>query len=392
MTKFSVLLPTRNRLKYLRYAVESVLQQNYPDWEIIISDNDSEEDIRGYVASLAEPRIKYYRTPNFIPVTDNWNNALEKSTGDYVIMLGDDDCLLNNYFTHALSLIKQFQSPDFIYSSAFQYAYPEVFPGHPEGMLQKWGNAIFFEGKQQPFIIEKEEAIPLVKETMQFKVMYNYNAQFVLVHRSLIRKLQTQGPFYQSPYPDYYSTTALFLNAQRILAVPDPLVVVGITPKSFGFYYFNKKENEGNDFLKNVPDQSILKDVEKYVMPGTDMNSSWMLALETVKKNYGNQFNLKLNYSRYRLLQILHHYKKFATDGSTTTKDLWKMSKHLFWTEKIVYLIPFYLLALGLKMHPNRAALIYDLTIGLSHPRYTMTKIDGQFRTILDVFEKMKIP
>ena len=47
--KLSVLLPTRNRLTFLRYAIESVRRQDVPDWEIIVSDNHSEEDIAGYI-------------------------------------------------------------------------------------------------------------------------------------------------------------------------------------------------------------------------------------------------------------------------------------------------------------------------------------------------------
>ena len=42
--KFSVLLPTYNRLDLLQYAVESVTRQDYDDWELIISDNQSEDD------------------------------------------------------------------------------------------------------------------------------------------------------------------------------------------------------------------------------------------------------------------------------------------------------------------------------------------------------------
>src|SRR5687768_11034765 len=84
--KFSVLLPTRNRLELLRYAIESVRRQFYQDWEIVVSDNDSIEDVRGYVASLGDGRIRYVRTPRFIPVTDNWSNALAHSSGDYVVM------------------------------------------------------------------------------------------------------------------------------------------------------------------------------------------------------------------------------------------------------------------------------------------------------------------
>src|SRR5687768_14162221 len=117
--KFSVLLPTRNRLEYLRYAVQTVLRQDYADWELIISDNFSEDDIAGYVQSLNDERIKYYRTDSFVPVTDNWNNALYKSSGDYVIMLGDDDGLMPGYFTTMQRLIAEYSEPDVIYTKAY---------------------------------------------------------------------------------------------------------------------------------------------------------------------------------------------------------------------------------------------------------------------------------
>ena len=58
----SVLLPTRNRLEFLRYAIETVRRQDDGDWEIVVSDNDSEEDIAGHVAALGDDRIRYVRT------------------------------------------------------------------------------------------------------------------------------------------------------------------------------------------------------------------------------------------------------------------------------------------------------------------------------------------
>src|SRR3954469_20581515 len=114
--KFSVLVPTRNRLAYLKNALETVRRQDYDDWEIIVSDNFSDEDIGGYVGSLDDPRVKYSRTDRFVPVTENWNNALERSTGDYVVMLGDDDGLMPGYFRTALGLIEQFGRPEVIYA------------------------------------------------------------------------------------------------------------------------------------------------------------------------------------------------------------------------------------------------------------------------------------
>src|SRR5665811_1962196 len=119
--RFSVLLPTRNRLEYLRYAVESVLRQDDAAWEIVVSDNHSEEDFAGYVASLGDQRVRYARTEKFVPVTENWNNALRLSTGEYFVMLGDDDALLPGYFSSMRKRIAAFSGPDAIYHSALLY-------------------------------------------------------------------------------------------------------------------------------------------------------------------------------------------------------------------------------------------------------------------------------
>ena len=52
------------------------------DWQLAISDNCSEQDIAGYVASLADPRIVYRRTERAVPVTENWNRPLGAAIDD----------------------------------------------------------------------------------------------------------------------------------------------------------------------------------------------------------------------------------------------------------------------------------------------------------------------
>lgn len=90
MTKFSFLLPTRNRLDLLNYAVETVLRQDYVDWEPIIWDNFSDEDIGDCVAKLHDARLLYSRTDRFVSVTENWNNTLNDALGDHLMMLSDE--------------------------------------------------------------------------------------------------------------------------------------------------------------------------------------------------------------------------------------------------------------------------------------------------------------
>ena len=176
--KFSVLLPTRNRLNLLSYAIETVIRQDYLDWEIIISDNCSEEDIKNYVVSLNDPRIKYYQTEEFIPVTENWNNALTKSDGDYVIMLGDDDCLMQGYFSRLKKVIEENDSPDLIYTSALLYAYPGVIPGHSEGFLRSYSHSKIFRSAHEPFMLGRSDAVALVNYSVDFRMRFDYNMQF----------------------------------------------------------------------------------------------------------------------------------------------------------------------------------------------------------------------
>jgi len=388
--KFSVLLPTRNRLEYLRFAVTSVLKQDYSNWEIIISDNFSHEDIKSYVDSLNDSRIKYFRTSSFISVTDNWNNALEKSSGDYFIMLGDDDCLLKNYFNFCHTHLQEHGFPDLIYNSAVQFTYPNVNPSIPHGQVDRHAYATFLVGAQSPFIVDKDEARKLAQSALNFNVTVNFNAQHCLISRSLMNQMKKFGPFYQSPYPDYYSTVALLLSSQRILAVPTPLVVIGVSPKSFGCYYINDAEKQGNAFLNNIPDMQHYNDIKKHILSGTIMNTSWLLAMETIKLNYKEEIVLEVNYTKYRMLQVLHSLKKFACFEQTKMSDLLKLAKDLFWWERIAYLIPFFI-SIIIRYQPKKSLskrCATRMAYRFSHPRLGPSKnIAGEYNNILDVFD-----
>src|SRR4051812_46145016 len=238
--RFSALLPTRNRLHYLRFAVESVLRQDDPDWELVVSDNDSEDDIAGYVASLGDDRVRYVRTDSFVPVTENWNNALRHSTGDYIVMLGDDDALLPGYFAAMRRHIERFGAPDAVYTSAMLYAYPGVDAAAPRGYLQPYGYASFLRGASEPFELGRAVARRAVAQAMDFRVRYGFNMQFALVSRRLADRIAADGDgdgeLFRSPFPDYFAMNMVMLGAAPLLVDPEPRVVIGVTPRSYGFF------------------------------------------------------------------------------------------------------------------------------------------------------------
>ena len=381
--KFSVLLPTRNRLDLLSRAIETVRRQDYDNWEIIVSDNFSEEDVAGYIRSLGDPRIKYFRTDRFIPVTDNWNNAIDKSEGDYIIMLGDDDCLMKGYFSTLSKMIEKFDAPDFIYTSAFLYAYPGVMPGVPDGFLRTYNNREIFQSAKEPFLLEKDRAIGFANDSLNFRVTFDYNMQFSLVSRKLIEEMKRYGPFYQSPYPDYYASNAMMLKAEHILVVPQPLVTIGISPKSFGYYYFNDAESDGNEFLNNLPDKDMVNRLQEVILPGVTMNTSWLVSMETLAVNFGREMDIKVNYARYRLIQILAIYDGMIT-GRNVGKAYKQLKNKMHFSESLRYEL---ILPIIKRISPKRYQAF--LASSGSHPGVHMPEVEGEFHTILDVFEQV---
>jgi len=88
----SVILPTFNRLQYLRAAVDSVFAQTYEDWELIVADDGSEEETRTYLRSLAQKakvRVLWLTHSGFPGAVRN--AALREAQGEYIAFLDSDD-------------------------------------------------------------------------------------------------------------------------------------------------------------------------------------------------------------------------------------------------------------------------------------------------------------
>lgn len=360
------MLPTRNRLEYLKYAIETVRRQDYVDWEIIVADNASDDDIGSYVQSLNDERILYSRSDQFISVTENWNRSLERSSGDFVIMLGDDDGLMQGYFRRVRWLIEEYGSPDLIYSSGYLYAYPGVLPGYPAGLLHHYRNASFLRSANEPFWLSTEEAMRLVRQSLDFKMKFTFNMQYFLMSRSLIDNLLSDGPVYQSPFPDYYASNVMLMKARRILIEPRPLVAIGITPKSYGYYLFNNREHEGVEFLHGTDPIGWDRPVDRPLLPGTNMINSWLLAMEAVVKTYGRTKVLRVNYGRYRRLQIVHVLSGYV-DGSVSRDVYAQVKRSMRPWERAVYSVMLFGVSVGLKVFRGRPKALFRSVLGRLH-------------------------
>jgi glycosyltransferase involved in cell wall biosynthesis len=91
MPKVSVIIPTFNRAAFLKSAIESVLNQTYNDFEIIIVDDNSSDTTYEVVGNFEDERVKYIRHRENKGVSAARNTAIKACNGKYIAFLDDDD-------------------------------------------------------------------------------------------------------------------------------------------------------------------------------------------------------------------------------------------------------------------------------------------------------------
>ena len=91
MPLVSVIIPTRNRARFLAGAVKSVLEQSYNDFEIIVVDDCSSDDTTALMESFRGSGIRYFRHDRRLGGASARNTGIHQSTGEYIAFLDDDD-------------------------------------------------------------------------------------------------------------------------------------------------------------------------------------------------------------------------------------------------------------------------------------------------------------
>ena len=310
--KFSVLLPTRSGGKYLKSCIESVLSQDYKDMELIVFDNANTDNTAEVVNSYSnDKRLKYYRTDSVVSVTDNWNNALKKSSGDYVLMMGDDDFLLPGYFDTLDKIIKENDFPDGISYFGYTFIYPDAVDntvGYYSDPHYDYEKKLIDSGKTT-----KNQLKSIVYDMFKFKNRVPLNTLPHIWSRKVINRVD--GELFRPPYPDHFALNAIFLKANTWVFSKKKLYIIGITPKSYGHYVFKNDQKGGEDYLGisgDFPGQ----------LPGSALINNMYVWLQLLKDNYPDYLGgVQISRNGYVRHQ-LHYWISQYRHGSIERKDL----------------------------------------------------------------------
>lgn len=94
---FTIAIPTFNRAEWLGRCVGSALAQTNDSFEVLVSDNGSDDDTPQVLAEFSDARLITIRQPSNIGPIANWNACLEHARGEFIVMLSDDDHLAPHF-------------------------------------------------------------------------------------------------------------------------------------------------------------------------------------------------------------------------------------------------------------------------------------------------------
>ena len=187
-------MPVFNGSNYIRDALDSILEQDFKDFELIVTDNASEDDTAEIVEKYAtkDARIKLVRNQKNIGAAANYNLGFEKSSGKYLKWCAHDDCLSPNFLSSCIDVLEA--NPDT--SLAF---------ANTMGITST-GEIVKIEGRQTPSLVSDDPAV-------RFKQAIELSGTCFPIFGVFRRDLLARSTLHRS----YYSSDRALLAEMAIL-------------------------------------------------------------------------------------------------------------------------------------------------------------------------------
>ena len=202
--KLTVALLTYNRPHYLRFAIESILNQTFLDFEFLILDNGSTFETKEVINSFSDKRIKYIR--NEINDRKFANLPFDIAQGEYLIITHDDDVMEETFLQREIEILDA--NPDVSLVGSCVSHINNDGTIIKKNASRKWEDLIF---KQFGFIKS-----------------YCYNGNFLpcptlMIRLSVVKENKFRYNLEVGPMADLYLSFQFNLLTQSIYLISDPL-------------------------------------------------------------------------------------------------------------------------------------------------------------------------
>ena len=207
----SVIMNCHNGEQYLRSSINSILKQDYKNWELIFWDNKSNDRSHKILKYYKDKRIRYFRSNVLTSLYKARNLAISKAKGHYLCFLDVDDWWVKSKISSQIKVLKKNKDINFIYSNFYYY----------------------YENKKKKKIFSKN-LLPEGKITQDLLNYYKIGILTVMIKKKLFKKNKFNYNFKIIGDFDYFINLSI---KEKFLCVQKPLA-----------YYRVHKNNFSNNF------------------------------------------------------------------------------------------------------------------------------------------------
>lgn len=206
MPLIQVFIATYNRPSLVINAVLSALRQNFDSYEVIVSDNSTNDETETLISQIGDKRLFYKKRVPTLPVIDHLNAILQDVTSDYFMIFHDDDIMYPNMLSTLHHKV---------------VTYRKIIAGGSNAICENNGKSYLYNSnlKQDLIVLDKNELIRryllydivpfpsyLYKRVVAEELRFDINQGGKYCDASFIISLLDLGPiiFTASPLMKYY--------------------------------------------------------------------------------------------------------------------------------------------------------------------------------------------
>lgn len=294
------------------------MQQSFTDFELVVQDNCSGPETRHAVEKFSDSRLIYHRSDERLAMHANWEVALSKTSGEYVIFLGDDDGLLPYCLEKSAELIED-RDVELLAWAAHTYYWPDVPNAKRRNHLTMdmrspsfWGE--YFSSEKEALDRSSDDSLPpgvfcldsrrMLQNWLEYREPRIYIPTYHnLVSRRVIDKVRTMagGPYFFNPLPDFGTMIANLYVTREMHFYAAPLSMTGHADRSAGgtqtdLSSWNHHLTRFIEEAKATPRELLPKGFDLFIWTQTLLAGCY----ENVKNQmFPNDDGLRVNWERF---------------------------------------------------------------------------------------------
>lgn len=269
-SKISVIIPTYNSLNYLKETINSVKKQKYPNYEIIIIDNYSNDLTEEYINKLNDSSIIFKKIHNYGIIAKSRNEAIRLASGKYIAFLDSDDLWHPNKLEICIEIINK-NKLDFI---AHKLTTKKKFLKINESKLNNIKNINFLKLYSNPNVIMNSSVV--LKKNLLLKYKFNESIKYVGAEDYLLW-----------------------------LKIAEKKYKMQLVKKCLGYYRIHPN-NYSNNIRKQM--SSEINTLRFFVLNKKITKDAFLRRLSKTYYGYGRKYFLNQNYS-YSKINLLKSLK-----------------------------------------------------------------------------------